>query len=354
MQLRSRPSTGQDRSEGARRYFEEVVGRFWPSRRNAGSVQHSSFFGRAGSAPSSSAVPPTSLTGSSGSSRTFDSSAPSRARPTTSSQRLNGDEDEVLSEGMNEEGSANDRVGDEVCQERPPNRGVRIMRLSRRRQHNEDEEEVHPMVTCDGCGSGPPLRGRVFKCAQCDDFDFCERCFRNRSQHDHPAEHTFNARRPPNNAGTTSATTGTSARARARAAVAAAMGGGSNQAEGNRSAFALLQFLEDEMLQEAMRRSMETESNETKSQQAEAKAKAVLSAIPRIKFGEPADSSSESTAQQKAAEANCDECPMCLDEFTQGEEVLRLPCDHLFHESCLGPWLLKSLQCPMCMRDLSA
>jgi hypothetical protein len=129
--------------------------------------------------------------------------------------------------------------------------------------------------------------------------------------------------------------------------------GGSNQATGNRSAFALLQFLEEEMLQEAMRRSMEAESNGMKTQQAEAKAMEVLAAMPRVKFGEPAGSSSDAAAQQ-AAETNCDECPMCLEEFQRGEEVLRLPCEHFFHESCLAPWLLKSLQCPMCMRDLSA
>lgn len=207
------------------------------------------------------------------------------------------------------------------------------------------------MVTCDGCGSGPPLRGRVFKCDQCEDFDFCDECYRNRSQYDHPGEHTFSARQTTSRSGATS-TSGTSARARARAAVAAAMGGGGTQPTGNRSALALLHFLEEEMLQEAMRRSMEAENDEMKSQEAQRKANEVLAALPRINFGEPTESSSD-LASSQAAGTTCDECVMCLEEFTQGEEVLRLPCSHLFHEGCLGPWLLKSLQCPICTRELA-
>jgi hypothetical protein len=32
--------------------------------------------------------------------------------------------------------------------------------------------------------------------------------------------------------------------------------------------------------------------------------------------------------------------------------VLKLHCRHLFHEGCLGPWLTKSLTCPMCKAEV--
>ena len=42
----------------------------------------------------------------------------------------------------------------------------------------------HPGVSCDGCGQSP-ISGPRFKCKQCDNFDFCERCFYTRKTHKH-------------------------------------------------------------------------------------------------------------------------------------------------------------------------
>ena len=36
---------------------------------------------------------------------------------------------------------------------------------------------VHMYVGCDGCGESPVMNFR-FKCANCDDFDLCLKCFR--------------------------------------------------------------------------------------------------------------------------------------------------------------------------------
>ncbi|XP_041055229.1 E3 ubiquitin-protein ligase HERC2 isoform X4 [Carcharodon carcharias] len=46
---------------------------------------------------------------------------------------------------------------------------------------------IHPGVTCDGCQMFP-LNGPRFKCRNCDDFDYCENCFKTRK---HNARHTF-------------------------------------------------------------------------------------------------------------------------------------------------------------------
>ncbi|KAK2509156.1 hypothetical protein MC885_004362 [Smutsia gigantea] len=46
---------------------------------------------------------------------------------------------------------------------------------------------VHPGVTCDGCQMFP-INGPRFKCRNCDDFDFCEMCFKTRK---HNTRHTF-------------------------------------------------------------------------------------------------------------------------------------------------------------------
>ena len=54
----------------------------------------------------------------------------------------------------------------------------------------------HPGVTCDGCGLGP-ITGSRFKCKQCNNFDFCERCFSIKRTH----KHTFNRFAEPNSTG---------------------------------------------------------------------------------------------------------------------------------------------------------
>ncbi|XP_037324635.2 E3 ubiquitin-protein ligase HERC2 [Pungitius pungitius] len=46
---------------------------------------------------------------------------------------------------------------------------------------------VHPGVRCDGCQMFP-INGPRFKCRNCDDFDFCENCFKNRK---HNPRHSF-------------------------------------------------------------------------------------------------------------------------------------------------------------------
>ena len=41
-------------------------------------------------------------------------------------------------------------------------------------------------------------------------------------------------------------------------------------------------------------------------------------------------------------------CSICTDDFTAGEDVRVLPCQHKFHPACIDPWLLNvSGTCPL-------
>jgi hypothetical protein len=44
-------------------------------------------------------------------------------------------------------------------------------------------------------------------------------------------------------------------------------------------------------------------------------------------------------------------CPVCLC-LGVGDAVLELPCSHVAHEACLGPWLARTNTCPECRFEL--
>eukprot|EP00747_Dinoflagellata_sp_TGD_P166535 gnl/TRDRNA2_/TRDRNA2_189450_c0_seq1.p1 gnl/TRDRNA2_/TRDRNA2_189450_c0~~gnl/TRDRNA2_/TRDRNA2_189450_c0_seq1.p1 ORF type:complete len:288 (+),score=34.84 gnl/TRDRNA2_/TRDRNA2_189450_c0_seq1:93-956(+) len=46
------------------------------------------------------------------------------------------------------------------------------------------------------------------------------------------------------------------------------------------------------------------------------------------------------------------ECCCCCEPFDEQKEIKRTPCDHYFHEECLGKWLRVSTTCPLCRNDL--
>ncbi|XP_018009129.1 E3 ubiquitin-protein ligase RNF181 [Hyalella azteca] len=46
------------------------------------------------------------------------------------------------------------------------------------------------------------------------------------------------------------------------------------------------------------------------------------------------------------------QCPVCLKQYELSEKCHQLPCKHLFHITCVLPWLNKTNSCPMCRHEL--
>ena len=48
------------------------------------------------------------------------------------------------------------------------------------------------------------------------------------------------------------------------------------------------------------------------------------------------------------------DCAVCLTEFEKEEEIRELPCDHIFHDTCIRDWFMKakSAVCPLCRNQL--
>lgn len=47
------------------------------------------------------------------------------------------------------------------------------------------------------------------------------------------------------------------------------------------------------------------------------------------------------------------ECTVCLDPFSDGDYLRKLPCQHVFHSYCIAKWLVeRNSSCPLCKLDL--
>ncbi|KAL3630252.1 hypothetical protein CASFOL_023236 [Castilleja foliolosa] len=48
-----------------------------------------------------------------------------------------------------------------------------------------------------------------------------------------------------------------------------------------------------------------------------------------------------------------DRCVICQVEYEQGEELVTLKCDHLYHKDCISKWLQIKKICPICNNEVS-
>ncbi|XP_062992424.1 RING finger protein 150 [Elgaria multicarinata webbii] len=54
----------------------------------------------------------------------------------------------------------------------------------------------------------------------------------------------------------------------------------------------------------------------------------------------------------KETEPDFDNCAVCIEGYKPNDIVRILPCRHLFHKSCVDPWLLDHRTCPMCKMNI--
>ena len=47
-----------------------------------------------------------------------------------------------------------------------------------------------------------------------------------------------------------------------------------------------------------------------------------------------------------------DLCSICLDDYKEGETIIKLNCNHIYHKKCLEKWLLKNKTCPCCKTEI--
>jgi hypothetical protein len=47
-------------------------------------------------------------------------------------------------------------------------------------------------------------------------------------------------------------------------------------------------------------------------------------------------------------------CTICLCEYEDGDTLVRLPCNHIYHDECLNAWTNDHSKCPLCNMDLES
>ncbi|KAL6514201.1 hypothetical protein OROHE_019188 [Orobanche hederae] len=61
---------------------------------------------------------------------------------------------------------------------------------------------------------------------------------------------------------------------------------------------------------------------------------------------------SEETREQQGLSGTIRECSICLENFSEGDELICLPCEHRYHSCCLEPWVRTCGDCPYCRRGI--
>ena len=57
------------------------------------------------------------------------------------------------------------------------------------------------------------------------------------------------------------------------------------------------------------------------------------------------------TKYEKLYKSKNNKCMICLEVYKVGNQVLYLPCSHLFHSVCIMRWLLNNNKCLICTKD---
>uniref|UniRef100_A0A8C3IVQ7 Ring finger protein 149 n=1 Tax=Chrysemys picta bellii TaxID=8478 RepID=A0A8C3IVQ7_CHRPI len=54
----------------------------------------------------------------------------------------------------------------------------------------------------------------------------------------------------------------------------------------------------------------------------------------------------------KGLDVDAENCAVCIENYKLKDIVRILPCKHIFHRTCIDPWLLDHRTCPMCKLDV--
>jgi E3 ubiquitin-protein ligase RNF115/126 len=84
------------------------------------------------------------------------------------------------------------------------------------------------------------------------------------------------------------------------------------------------------------------QQSENGGQRSRAASKTFTAKLPRVRM-EPA---------KDDASRGAHDCAVCKENFAPGVEVVRLPCEHFYHEACIMPWLESHNSCPVCRHEL--
>ncbi|XP_077199653.1 E3 ubiquitin-protein ligase RNF149 isoform X2 [Paroedura picta] len=56
--------------------------------------------------------------------------------------------------------------------------------------------------------------------------------------------------------------------------------------------------------------------------------------------------------EDKGLDVDAENCAVCIENYKAKDAVRILPCKHIFHKTCIDPWLLDHRTCPMCKLDV--
>ncbi|XP_068912254.1 E3 ubiquitin-protein ligase RNF115-like [Tenebrio molitor] len=73
--------------------------------------------------------------------------------------------------------------------------------------------------------------------------------------------------------------------------------------------------------------------------------------IPSSSFSSSSDNSIVKMIKVNSEQRNANpRCSICWEDFTAEERVAELPCNHIYHEPCIVPWMQSNNNCPICRR----
>jgi len=76
-----------------------------------------------------------------------------------------------------------------------------------------------------------------------------------------------------------------------------------------------------------------------------------LTAVPRPRIRAEPSTATSADVDPLPESIGRETCPICIVDFEDGDDVRVLPCEgkHVFHQTCVDPWLLElSSSCPIC------